>query len=140
MNRSDASTERAKSRDEASLLPADERSPFSQPVPTEERSASDDRSQPPAERILASLARSEALLQDIRAALDADIREQRHREFSPVRLVGALCQSLVVGLLLWALSDWIFGEPVGYLQIKLAFAAVLQLIALTGFLLGGAQS
>ena len=68
--------------------------------------------------------------------LGESVRERRHKEFSPARLVASLLQALVVGLLLWALSDWAFGEPGDVLLTKLAFAAVLQLSSLTGFVLG----
>jgi len=88
------------------------------------------------ECLLASLERIEHALDEVRAAMDTTVREHRHREFSAVRLVGSITQALVVGLLLWALSDWVFEEPPGAVLTKLAFATVLQLAALTAFLLG----
>jgi hypothetical protein len=82
---------------------------------------------------LATLRRIEHVLDEMRNLLDTTQREQQHRVFSPARLAGAILQALVVGLVAWALSDWILAAPAGPLQIKLAFAAVLQLIVLTAF-------
>ena len=86
--------------------------------------------------ILAVLERMERELSQMRAAVEATARERQHQEFSPVRLIGSIVQALVIGLVLWALSDWAFGEPHGVLQTKLAFAVVLQIAALTAFVLG----
>lgn len=86
--------------------------------------------------LLAALERLEALVDEVRRGVDVVARERRHREFSPARLVGSILQSLVVGLVLWGLSDWVFAEPTEGLFVKLAFAAVLQLGALTAFVLG----
>ncbi|MFH1748596.1 MAG: hypothetical protein ABIG44_16295 [Planctomycetota bacterium] len=86
--------------------------------------------------ILASLQRIEGLLGGMRGVLNSLAGEVRHREYSPARLVASILQALVLGLVLWALSDWVFGEDNSQLLIKLAFAAVLQLTALTGFVLG----
>ena len=49
-------------------------------------------------------------------------------------------QALVVGLLAWSLSDWVFQVPAEGLFIKLAFAAVLQLIAMTALLMSKEDS
>jgi hypothetical protein len=81
----------------------------------------------------------EQLLAEIRANLDARTRESRVREFSLPRLAAALLQALVVGLVFWALSDWVFGVDSASLWIKLGFAAVLELgviAALLACLLG----
>lgn len=90
----------------------------------------------PAGDILAALERLEQVLGRMRSALELRVREERHLEFSPARLIGAVVQALVVGLVLWALSDWVFAEPPVALLTKLAFAGVLQLGALTAFMLG----
>lgn len=84
-----------------------------------------------------TLARLEKLVGEIRAAVDAGLREQRHKEFSPARLVGAILQVLVVGLVAMAAMDYLFQVPVGQLVIKLAFALVLQTMVLTAFVLAG---
>jgi hypothetical protein len=88
----------------------------------------------PAPADLETLRRIERLLDEMRNLLDTSQREAQHRAFSPARLAGAILQALVIGLVAWAFSDWIFQSPPAPLQIKLAFAAVLQLIALTAFL------
>jgi hypothetical protein len=85
--------------------------------------------------LLSTLERLERTLDQMRGGLDATAREQRHREFSLARLVGAIAQVLVVGLVLWALCDWVFNE-LGQVLVKIGFAGVLQLGALTAFLLG----
>ena len=88
------------------------------------------------EDVLTVLQRIEQGLAEIRRSLDGMARERRHREFSPARLIGSILQAFVVGLVLWSVSDWVFGEPRDALLVKIAFAAVLQLGALTAFLLG----
>ena len=85
----------------------------------------------------ATLQRMEKLLQGIRGALDATAREERHAEFPLRRLVAAVLQVIVVGLLFLALLDWLLDAGTDAVLIKLAFAAVLQLTALTAFLVGG---
>ncbi len=85
-------------------------------------------------------ARVERLLEEIRGALDARARDKRYKEFSATRLVGAVLQALVVGLMAWSLSDWVFQLPAEGLFIKLAFAAVLQLIAMTALLMSKEDS
>ena len=89
-----------------------------------------------ADELLAALERVERTLVELRRSVDTGVRERRHREFSAARLIGSILQALVLGLVLWALSDWLFAEPREGLLVKLAFAGVLQLGALTGFLLG----
>lgn len=84
--------------------------------------------------------RMEQLLAEIRAHLDARARESRIREFSLPRLAAALLQALVVGLIVWAASDWVFAVDPASLWIKLGFAAVLELgviAALLACLLAG---
>lgn len=80
-----------------------------------------------------SLERIDRTLRDIRAILDAQVREQQHREFSAAQLVGAVLQAVVVGLLVLALLDWLYQWGVTRTYVKLAFAAVLQMMALTAF-------
>lgn len=87
------------------------------------------------DELLASLRRIERLLEQLRQRLETTARAERYREFSLARLFGALLQALVVGLLMFALTDWVYqGSPAQQL-VKLAFAGVLQLGALTAFLL-----
>lgn len=109
----------------------DERLPEGGPVPL----PSADRHSVSAE-MLAALERVERLLGDMRGVLNSAASESRHREFSAGRLIGSILQALVLGLVLWALSDWVFGEDAQHLLIKLAFAAVFQLGALTALVWG----
>ena len=84
---------------------------------------------------LAVLRQIERSLEEIRARLEARARAQRHREFSFARLLGAMFQVLVLGLVIAALSDWLYQAPPGTQLVKLAFAGVLQLAALTAYLM-----
>lgn len=77
--------------------------------------------------------RMERVLRQIRGSLDTTTREASYREFSPLRLVAAVLQVFVAGLVVLALLDWLLAAPTDSLLIKLAFAAVLQLSALTAF-------
>jgi hypothetical protein len=84
------------------------------------------------------LARIEKSLSEVRAHMNASARESRHKEFSFTLLAGGIAQAIVIALLIWALSDMVFiggssGETVGLPLVKLAFAGVLQLVALTAF-------
>jgi hypothetical protein len=83
----------------------------------------------------AALARLEGLLREIRGALDAGAREQQHRQFSIARLLGAMTQVSAVGLVLWAALDWAFQGESAAVIVKLSFATVLQLMAVTAFYL-----
>ena len=78
--------------------------------------------------------RMEKLLSQIRGSLDSTAREARYREFSMLRLVGAVLEVFVAGFVILALLDWFFTAPTNKLLVKLAFAAVLQLAALTAFI------
>ncbi|MBU0639563.1 MAG: hypothetical protein KKB50_11915 [Planctomycetes bacterium] len=97
------------------------------PALVRDRRSSDRR----ANELLEHLGRIEDLLGQIRGELDATARDRQHKDFSATRLLGTCVQALVVALLAWALSDWIFQISGEALLIKLAFAAVLQLVALT---------
>jgi len=77
--------------------------------------------------------RMEKLLAQIRGTLDAAAREGEHRELSYGRLVGGVLQVVVAGLVVMALLDWLLQGVVNSLFVKLAFAGVLQLSALTAF-------
>jgi hypothetical protein len=90
--------------------------------------------------IAATLARIDRTLRDIRGLLDAQTRERQHREFSPARLVGAVLQVFVLGLLILALVDWLYQWGVTRVYVKLAFAVVLQIMALTSFIAGRSRA
>jgi hypothetical protein len=88
----------------------------------------------------ATLERMEKLLNQIRGTLDAAARAGEHREFSVGRTVGWVLQIIVAGLVVLALLDWLLAAPTDSLLVKLAFAAVLQLSALTAFLVSAGES
>ena len=85
--------------------------------------------------LLGVLQRVAGLLEELRGRFDTSTREQRHREFSAARLIGAILQALVLGFVFAALADWAYGVKEGPQLVKLAFAGVLQLGALTAFVL-----
>lgn len=87
------------------------------------------------EETQAVLQRIERLLFEINGRLETSERAQRHQEFSAARVVGALLQVLVVVAMILAVADWVFGAPPGGQLVKLAFAGVLQMGALTAFML-----
>lgn len=80
------------------------------------------------------LERIEHILGEIHGRLELAAREDRHREFSPARLIGGVLEALVVGFVIAALADWVFQKP-GSALVELAFAGVFQLGALTAFVL-----
>ena len=80
-----------------------------------------------------TLQHMEKLLGQIRGTLNAATRDEAHRELSLGRTLGAVIQVVVAGLVALALLDWLLDAPANTLYIKLAFAGVLQLSALTAF-------
>lgn len=112
----------------------DQESTSSQTVPNAGESDPAETPSPFAGEVLPVLQRIDRVLGEIRGALDATERERQHKEFSSLRLIGAILQVVVGGLLALAVLDWVFEAQVEVLFVKLAFAAVLQLIALTAFL------
>ena len=110
--------------------------PVSQPVSPPIEGAADDNEQ----ELLGRLRQIESLLADIRGQVDATLRERRHREFSVARLTGALLQALVVGLVIAAVADWAYRADPAFQLVKLAFAGVLQLGALTAFVMSRQRS
>ncbi len=112
----------------------DQESASSQTVPDAGESDPAETPSPSANEVLPVLQRIDRVLGEIRGALDATERERQHKEFSSLRLIGAILQVVVGGLVALAVLDWIFEARVEALFVKLAFAAVLQLIALTAFL------
>lgn len=90
--------------------------------------------------LLDSLRRLEALVQELGSHVETQVREGHHRSFSAGRLFGALAQALVLVFMVAAASDWVSEADVGRQLVKLAFAAVLQLIALTAFVVARDRS
>jgi hypothetical protein len=84
--------------------------------------------------LLDVLERMEGQLRHLHGQFDNTERERQHQHFSAARLIGAILQALVLGLVIAGSADWVYGSPVGPLLVKLGFAAVFQLGALTAFL------
>lgn len=102
------------------------------PSPAESQHESSSTS--PAE-LLATLERVEGVVRELRDQVDTIAREKSHREFSFARLTGSLLQALVAGFLIAALADWVYEAEPAHTLVKLAFAGVLQIGALSAFLL-----
>jgi hypothetical protein len=117
--------------------PADENLP-----PAENRGGIPEAASPPdlAPDAAMLLRRMESHLHEIRSVLDAEAHERTYREFSTGRLIGTVLQIIVAGLVVLALLDWALDAPTDALLVKLAFAAVLQLAALTAFIVSGRES
>lgn len=79
------------------------------------------------------LERIERGVSEIRAHFQAEKREARHKDFSLALLAAVIAQALAVVLLAWAALDCLQRFDASVILVKLAFAGVLQLIALTGF-------
>ena len=112
----------------------EQESTSSQAVPNAGESHPIETPSPSAAEVLTVLRRIDRVLGEIRGVLDAAERERQHKEFSSLRLIGAILQVIVGGLVALAVLDWVFEAQVEALFVKLAFAAVLQLTALTAFL------
>lgn len=78
-----------------------------------------------------AVARLEKLLREVRGALEARERESDHREFSIVRLVGAVCQMAATAMFFWAIIDWVIQPLLDQALVKAVFSGVLQIMALT---------
>jgi len=79
------------------------------------------------------LGRVESQLQRIAGRLEAEERARQFHDFSMARLIGVFLQLLVLGFVVAALVDWRFDNPEARQLVKLAFAGVLQIAALTSF-------
>lgn len=80
-----------------------------------------------------ALERVERSIEQIRGHVEQVVRERQHQEFSAARLIGALLQVVVLGFVVAAIADWAYEAKEGPQLVKLAFAAVFQLGALTAF-------
>jgi hypothetical protein len=76
---------------------------------------------------------SAALLQEILTFLRTVDRRSRAEEFSLGKLMGALVQILVVGVLVYSIFGWLRNIGNTELLVRLQFATLLQLMALTCF-------
>ena len=79
--------------------------------------------------------RSEALMAEILDELRAVRRGQQHEDFSLGRLFGAVAQAFALCALGWAMWVVVEGTPQATTDagLRLLFAAVLQMLALTCF-------
>lgn len=75
-----------------------------------------------------------ATLQEILAFLRTVDRRSRAEEFSLARLAGSVLQIVAVAALLWAVFGWLRGGTLDAF-VRLQFAIVVQLMALTSFIL-----
>ncbi len=106
------------------------------PNPREPATEPHPASPPPGEPVgdpVEVLIRIERQLDEIRGRLEAADRLRMHRRFSLAQLLGAMFQLLAVFLVLLALLDWVYQAWHAERLVKLAFAGVLQLAALTAF-------
>ncbi|QOJ13896.1 MAG: hypothetical protein HRU75_04230 [Planctomycetia bacterium] len=81
----------------------------------------------------ARLDRCEELLRDIRDRIARAARESQYEELSLGRVAGGLAQLVAAGLLAMAVAEWALVGATGTMYTRLAFAGVVQLVALTGF-------
>ena len=112
------------------------RSGTSEPVGAERHH----ESAPLPEDVTRTFERMERLLGRIHGALDAGAREGAHRELSYGRAIGGILQVIVAGLVALALLDLLLHGVVNALFVKLAFAMVLQLAAMTAFVVSRRSS
>lgn len=119
----------------AARPPAPTAAPTNTPDAAKPTGGPDPAQRPRGEDLLAALQRVEDVVKDIRGRLESTARERRHREFSAAWLIGTLLQALVIGFVIAALADWAFEAELGKQLVKLALAGVLQLGALTAFVL-----
>lgn len=78
---------------------------------------------------------SHTVLQEILMFLRMIDRRAQTEDFSLTRLAGAVVQLLAIAALVWAVFAVIRGEAYGVQIVRLMFSLVLQLIALTFFVL-----
>ncbi len=87
-------------------------------------------------------ASTERVLQEILAILQRMDRRARTEDFSLARLGGAILQMVAIAALIWAFFG--LSEPpdrrVGVQVLRLSYAMVFQLLALTLFVVGGKKS
>lgn len=76
-----------------------------------------------------------AVLQEILTFLRTVDRRSRAEHFSLAQMTGTLVQMMVLGVGVWSVFGWLRGDATD-LSIRLLFAILLQLIALTCFVAG----
>jgi ABC-type transport system involved in cytochrome bd biosynthesis fused ATPase/permease subunit len=83
------------------------------------------------------LRRVDERLASIDRRLESLARERQHEEFSIARLIGVVVQVAAVGALVVSIAAWAFQAALGQQLVLLLFAGVLQLGALTAFVVAG---
>lgn len=84
----------------------------------------------------ARLASIDESLREIRGLVESRVREEQHENYSPFSVVAGAAQALAAGLLIWAFAELAFGRLYADVLMKLAFALVVQTIALTAIVAG----
>lgn len=85
------------------------------------------------------LRRVDERLASIDRRMETLVRERQHEEFSIARLVGVVVQVAAVGALVVAIASWVFQAALGQQLVLLLLATVLQLGALTAFVVAGSS-
>lgn len=81
----------------------------------------------------------DALMREMLEELRSIRRARQHHDFSMAHLIGSIMQAFAVCALGWAFYAAISDYKLSYMDasIRVLFAIVFQLMALTGFLIGG---
>ena len=86
-----------------------------------------------------SAASGDSLMREMLEELRSIRRLRQHHDFSMGHLIGSVMQAFAVCALAWAFYAAIGDYKMSYMDasIRVLFAIVFQLMALTGFLIGG---
>jgi len=81
----------------------------------------------------------DSLMREMLEELRSIRRARQHHDFSMAHLIGSIMQAFAVCALGWAFYAAISDYKMSYMDasIRVLFAIVFQLMALTGFLIGG---
>ncbi len=85
------------------------------------------------------LQRVEERLASIDRRLETLTRDGQHEDFSVVRLVGVIVQVAAIGAFVVAIASWAFQAALGQQLVLLLLASVLQIGALTAFIVAGSS-
>lgn len=81
----------------------------------------------------------DSLMREMLEELRSIRRLRQHHDFSMAHLIGSIMQAFAVCALVWAFYAAISDYKMAYMDasLRVLFAMVFQLMALTGFLIGG---
>lgn len=81
----------------------------------------------------------DSLMREMLEELRSIRRLRQHHDFSMAHLIGSIMQAFAVCALAWAFYAAISDDKMSYMDasLRVLFAIVFQLMALTGFLIGG---